>query len=181
MVVKSFDIFEKWKIWHLRSSCMKRLLVRIRSNLLVTIIYKCTKITTIYLTLNTIIFTSIKVIKNIYTQTQKFLKMPSSLKLGLNENCSLFWGQWHNVAHLKYVIRVFFLWPKWLCDIAKSYSVVPILKAIMVDQDYCMFKILTTRCLELKCFLLFQQLFKNFHFGFKKNYFISHLLKWRDI
>ncbi len=37
-------------------------------------------------TLNTNIFTSIKVIKNTYAQTQKLLKRPSALKLGTNYN-----------------------------------------------------------------------------------------------
>ncbi len=59
-------------------------------------IYKCTKhcnflqmyktlqLFTNIFTLNTKIFTSIKVIKNTYVHKQKLLKMPSSLKLGLN-------------------------------------------------------------------------------------------------
>jgi hypothetical protein len=46
--------------------------------------YKTLQLCTNIFALNTIIFTIIKVIKNTYVQTQKLLKMPSSLKLGLN-------------------------------------------------------------------------------------------------
>ncbi len=54
--------------------------------------HKTLQLFTNMLTLKTNIFTSIKVIKNMYIPTLKLLKMPSSLKLGLNKNCSLFWA-----------------------------------------------------------------------------------------
>jgi len=68
------------------SYCTKRLLVRIRLSLLVPFIYIMYKMLQLFKSLfilNTNLLTSIKVIENTYMQTQKLLKMPSSLKLGL--------------------------------------------------------------------------------------------------
>jgi len=46
--------------------------------------YKTLELFTNIFTLNTIIFTGIKVIKNTYVLTHKLLKMSSPLKLGLS-------------------------------------------------------------------------------------------------
>ncbi len=84
-----FKVVEKTGIDNMGSLlwCTKRLLVSFRSSLFVMVIYKCTKTLQLFtqiFTLNTNIFTNIDIIKNTYVKTQKLLKIPSSLKLGLN-------------------------------------------------------------------------------------------------
>ncbi len=89
-------------------SCMKRLHVRIRSSLLVTITFKCTNIT-ILITLNINIFTSIKVIKNtcthIYTET-KVIKNAKLIKAWVQLNCFEYWAYLNNVALFHWCFQV---------------------------------------------------------------------------
>jgi hypothetical protein len=75
-----------------------KILVRIWSILVVVIIFRRTKHYSSH-KLNYINHTHIpkSIWTHIYTDT-KLLKMPNSLKLGLNLKCSLFWTLWNIIA-----------------------------------------------------------------------------------